>query len=139
MAADVIVEGNLGKDPEVRYTQSGKQVTELHIAATASRKDQNGNWEDDGDPLWVTAPFWGEQYGHLADALKKGDKVTVSGVLIQRGWEGNDGQRRTSLEIRFPRFRGVVPRKNTSQQQASFNAPQGGQQGDPWANAGAPF
>ena len=120
MAADITIEGNLGQDPEVRYTQ-------------------NGNWEDDGDPLWVTAPFWGEQYGHLADALKKGDKVTVSGVLIQRGWEGNDGQRRTSLEIRFPRFRGVVPRKNTTQQQASFNATPGGRQGDPWANAGAPF
>lgn len=139
MAADITVEGNLGQDPEVRYTQSGKQVTEIRIAATASRKTQDGNWEDDGDPLWVTASFWGEQYGHLADALKKGDKVTVSGVLIQRGWEGNDGQRHTSLEVKFPRFRGVIPRKNTSQQQASFNAPQGGQQGDPWANAGAPF
>jgi single-strand binding protein len=139
MAADITVEGNLGQDPEVRYTQSGKQVTELRIAATASHKDQNGNWEDDGDPLWVTATFWGEQYGHLADALKKGDKVTVSGVLIQRGWEGNDGQRRTSLEVKFPRFKGVIPRKNTSQQQASFNAPQGRQAVDPWENMKAPF
>lgn len=139
MAADITVEGNLGRDPEVRYTPNGKQVTELRIAATATRKDQNGNWEDDGDRLWVTAPFWGEQYGYLADTLKKGDKVTVSGVLIQRGWEGDDGQRRTSLEVRFPRFRGAIPRKDARQQQTSFNAPKGGQQGDPWANAGAPF
>lgn len=138
MAVDVTVEGSLGQDPEVRYTQDGKQVTKLHIAATA-RKNRDGNWEDDGDPLWVYASFWGEQYGYLADTLKKGYKVTVSGVLIQRGWDGNDGQRRTSLEVRFPRFRGIIPRKNTSQQQASFNAPQGGQQGDHWANAGAPF
>lgn len=139
MAADITVEGNLGQDPEVRYTQSGKQVTELRIAATATHKNQNGDWEDDGDPLWIAAPFWGEQHGHLADTLKKGDKVTVSGVLIQRGWDGKDGQRRTGLEIRYPRFRGVIPRKNANQQQESFNAPQGGQQGDPWANAGAPF
>ena len=139
MAADITVEGNLGRDPEVRYTPNGKQVTELRIAATATRKDQNGNREDDGDPLWVSAPFWGEQYGYLADTLKKGDKVTVTGVLIQRGWNGDDGQRHISLEVRFPRFRGATPRKNTSQQQASFSAPQGGQQGDPWANAGAPF
>lgn len=138
MACDITVEGNLGSDPEVRYTRNGKQVTELRIAATASRKGQNGNWEDDGDPLWVIAPFWGEQYGHLADTLKKGDKVTVTGVLVQRAWDGNGGQRRTSLEVRFPHFRGTIPRKG-GQQQATFTAPQGGQQGDPWANAGAPF
>jgi len=97
MACDITVEGNLGQDPEVKYTQSGQQITELRIAATASRKTQDGSWEDDGDPLWVTASFWGEQHGHLADTLKKGDKVTVTGLLIQRGWDGNDGQRRTSL------------------------------------------
>lgn len=101
MACDITVQENLGQDPEVKFTQSGKQVTELRIAATAARKDQNGQWTDDGDPLWVTAAFWGEQHGYLADTLKKGDKVTVTGLPIQRGWDG--------------------------------------QQGDPWANAGAPF
>lgn len=139
MACDVIVEGRLGAAPEVKFTQAGKQVTELRIAATASRKNQDGQWEDDGEPLWVTASFWGEQHGYLADTLKKGDKVTVTGVLIQRGWDGNDGQRRTALELRFPRFRGVISHKNASQQQASFEAPRGGQQSDPWASAGAPF
>lgn len=138
MACDITVEGNLGADPEVKYTQAGQQITELRIAATASRKTQDGSWEDDGDPLWVTASFWGEQHGHLADTLKKGDKVTVTGLLIQRGWDGNDGQRRTSLEVKFPRFRGVIPRKGNPQQ-TGFNAPKGGQQGDPWASAGAPF
>lgn len=138
MACDITVEGRLGADPEVKYTQDGKQITELRIAATASHKNQNGQWEDDGDPLWVTAAFWGEQHGHLADILKKGDKVTVTGLLIQRGWDGNDGQRHTSLEVKFPRFRGTVPRRN-SRQQAGFNAPGGGQQSDPWAQTGAPF
>ena len=72
MAADITVQGNLGQDPEVKFTPSGKQVTELRIAATASHKDQNGQWVDDGDPLWVTASFWGEQHGYLADTLKMG-------------------------------------------------------------------
>lgn len=139
MAADITVQGNLGQDPEVKFTPSGKQVTKLRIAATASHKDQNGQWVDDGDPLWVTAAFWGEQHDYLADTLKKGDKVTVTGLLVQRGWDSNDGQRRTSLEVKFPHFLGITPRKNAGQQQASFNAPQGGRQGDPWANAGAPF
>lgn len=139
MAADITAQGNLGQDPEVKFTQSGEQVTKLSIAATSAHKDQNGQWTDDGDPLWVTAAFWGEQYGYLADTLKKGDRVTVTGILIRRGWDGRDGQRRTSLEVKFPRFLGVTPRKSSSQQQASFTAPQSGQQGDPWANAGAPF
>lgn len=139
MACDIIVEGRLGAAPEVKFTQTGKQVTELRIAATPSRKNQNGQWEDDGDPLWVTAPFWGERHGYLADTLKKGDKVTVTGILIQRGWDGKDGQRRTALELRFPRFRGVIPHENANWQQAPFNTPQGGQQGDPWGSADAPF
>lgn len=138
MAADITVEGNLGQDPEVKFTRDGQQITTLSIAATPRHKDQNGQWVDDGDPLWITAAFWGEQHGHLADTLRKGDKVTVTGVLMQRGWEGNDGQRRTSLEVKFPRFRGVIPRHNR-QQQTTFNAPQGGQQGGPWAQTGTPF
>jgi len=139
VAADIIVEGNLGQDPEVKFTRDGQQITELRIAATPTHKDQSGQWVDDGDPLWVTAAFWGERYGHLADTLRKGDRVTVTGVLMQRGWEGSGGQRRTSLEVRFPRFRGTVPRRNVGQQPVTFNATQGGQQGDPWANANAPF
>jgi single-strand DNA-binding protein len=136
MPCDVTVEGNLGSDPEVKFLQSGEQVTELRIAATAGKKNQQGRWEDVGDPLWITASFWGEQNSHLADTLKKGDKVTVTGVLVQRGWEGQDGVRKTSLEVRYPRFKGVIPRR---QQQPAFQPPQGGQQGDPWAIQGAPF
>lgn len=134
MSAEIIATGNLGSDPETRFTQSGKQVTELRIACTAYRKNQAGQWEDEGDPLWVTAAFWGPEHEYLAQTLRKGDKVTVSGVLIQRGWEGQDGTRRTSLELRFPTFRGVVPKKGSPAQ-----APAGGTQGDPWATAEAPF
>ena len=64
--------------------------------------------------------------------------MTVTGLVSQRGWDGNDGRRRPSREGRFPRVRGVSPRRG-GQQQAGFNAPKGGQQGDPWAQAGAPF
>lgn len=137
MSCDITVEGNLGSDPEVKFLRAGEQITELRIAATPGKKNQQGQWEDIGDPLWVTASFWGEQNGYLADILKKGDKVTVTGILVQRGWEGQDGTRKTSLEVRYPRFKGVIPRHNN--QQASFSAPQGGQQGDPWAMQGAPF
>lgn len=136
MSCDITVEGNLGSDPEVKFLQSGEQITELRIAATPSKKNQQGQREDIGDPLWITASFWGNQNSYLADTLKKGDKVTVTGVLVQRGWEGPDGTRKTNLEVRYPRFKGVIPRRK---QQSGFNAPKGGQQGDPWATRGVPF
>lgn len=51
--------GNLGKDPQLRYTQNGTAVCEYSLGATASRQNQNGEWEDDGTPLWLSLTFWG--------------------------------------------------------------------------------
>lgn len=136
MAVETITEGNLVSDPEVRFTPSGKQVTELRIGATYSRRDkQTGNWEDEGDPLFITAPFWGEGYEHLHD-LRKGDRVTVTGPLKIRHYQNQNGETRESLEIIFPKFRGST-RKQA--QQTTYQAPAGGQTQAPWAAQGAPF
>lgn len=51
--------GNLGKDPQLRYTQNGTPVCEYSLGATASRQNQSGQWEDDGAPLWLSLTFWG--------------------------------------------------------------------------------
>ena len=144
MSATVTVTGNLGQDPAVRYTPSGKPVTELSIAATASHKDRaTGQWVDDGEPLWIRAPFWGEDHTHLADALHKGDKVTVTGALVRRVFDRREGGQGESLEVKFPRFLGVVPRRPQTPEGTSaarpnaagqWDAPQGGQPGDPWAS-----
>lgn len=136
MAVETVVTGNLVSDPEVRFTPNGKQVTELRIGATYSRRDkQTGQWEDEGDPLFVTAAFWGDGYEHI-HGLHKGDKVTVSGPLKLRSYQTQNGETRSSLELIFPRFLGTIPKKN---QQTSFQAPAGGQAQDPWAAQGAPF
>jgi single-strand DNA-binding protein len=135
MAIETVTTGNLVSDPEVRFTPNGKQVTELRIGATYSRRDkQTGQWEDEGDPLFVTASFWGDGYEHI-HSLRKGDRVAVSGPLKLRSYQTQNGETRESLELIFPRFLGSTPKKNP---QTSFQAPAGGQQQDPWAQ-GAPF
>ena len=144
MSAIVTVTGNLGQDPIVRYTGAGKPVTELSIAATASHKDRTtGQWVDDGEPLWIKAPFWGEEHTHLADALHKGDKVTVTGALVRRVFDRREGGHGESLEVKFPRFLGVIPRSPRTEPGVGTSAARpnaagqwdavgGGQPGDPW-------
>ena len=112
MSAHVTIIGNLGRKPEIAYTNTGKPVTTLSIACTATRQDKNnGQWTDDGDPLWIRAPFWGDEHTYLADALDKGARVTVDGTLIRRTYQRKDGSTGEALELRFPRLLGVVPRR----------------------------
>lgn len=116
MSARVTATGNLGDKPEVRYTPNGKAVTTLSIAATSTRLNKDtGRYEDNGDPLWIKVPFWGDEWTYLADILKKGDRVSVDGDLVLRSFQRNDGTNGSSLELRFPRFLGTVPRRPQSQ------------------------
>jgi single-stranded DNA-binding protein len=136
MAVETITTGNLVADAEVRFTPNGKQVTELRIGATYSRKDkQTGQWQDEGEPVFITAAFWGDGHEHLHN-LKKGTRVTVSGPLKVRTYQTQNGEDRTSLELIFPRFLGAIPKGD---QQTTYQAPAGGQAQDPWANQNAPF
>lgn len=155
MSAHVTLTGHLGRDPETRFTPQGQAVTTLSVACTRARRDkQTGRWEDDGDPLWITAALWGPGHTYLADALRKGDKVSLDGDLIRRAYTTRDGRAGESLELRYPRLLGVVPRppqpgqptggytsaspqaqQPSSQAAAAWGAPApgGGQDGDPWA------
>ena len=85
MALEAVLTGNLGGDPEMRYTPRGTAVLEMRVAATLSRKNRDtGKFEDDGDPLWVSVAFFGEEHEWLANLLRKGDRISVSGPLVRR-------------------------------------------------------
>ena len=87
MAVETITTGTLVKDPEVHYAQSGAPLTSLRIGATRRAKDKStGRWDDDGAPLYVSAVLFGEENTYLADILKKGDRVTVTGTMTLREW-----------------------------------------------------
>lgn len=107
MTATVTVTGNLTQDPEVKYLKSGKPVTEMRIGATRRRNNQ-GTWEDDGAPLFLSLSLFGDKDTWLADTLTKGDTVTVTGDLIRRTYKRQDGTEGESLEVRFPRLLGYI-------------------------------
>ena len=87
MAVDTVTTGTLVKDPEIHYARSGAPITSLRIGATRRAKDKStGEWSDDGAPLYVSAVLFGEENTYLADILRKGDRVTVTGTMALREW-----------------------------------------------------
>jgi len=108
MAAEITVTGTLTRDPEIKYAQSGTAMLRLSLAAT--RRTQNRDtkqWEDDGDPLYVDVTFFGDRENYLGDVLHKGDRVSVTGVLVRRDWESGT-KSGVALEVRFPKLLGYV-------------------------------
>lgn len=117
MTATITVTGNLTAAPEVKRLPSGKPVTELRLGATR-RRNNNGTWEDDGAPLFLSASLFGDKDTWVADALAKGDAVTVTGELVRRTYTRSDGIEGEALEVRFPRLLGYI-RKTDKQGGAS--------------------
>jgi single-strand DNA-binding protein len=90
--------GNLGADPEMRYTPNGRPVTQFNVAVNQSTKNQQtGEWVEATD--WFRVSVWGDRAERAAETLRKGNKVFVEGRFKTREFEGRDGKARTSLEI----------------------------------------
>jgi single-strand DNA-binding protein len=94
----IMLIGNLGRDPEMRYTPNGKPVTQFSIAVSHSRPDGQGGWIDDGTD-WFRVSVFGDRAERAADQLRKGHKVFVEGRFKSREFEGKDGEKRTSLDV----------------------------------------
>lgn len=97
MANRISVTGNLGGDPELRFTQSGKAVANLRVADT-HRIKRGDQWED-GSTLWLAVVVWGEAAENLCETLHKGDRVMVSGRLESQDWTDSEGKPRTSVVV----------------------------------------
>ncbi len=94
----VMIIGNLGRDPEMRYTPNGRPVTEFSVAVNQSTKNQQtGEWVEATD--WFRVTVWGDRAERTAEQLRKGNRVFVEGRFRTREFEGRDGQKRISLEI----------------------------------------
>ena len=93
----VLLLGNLGKDPEVRYTQGGTTVANLRIATTERRPDGNGGWQDQTE--WHSVVVFGKQADNVKKYLTKGRQIFVEGSLRTRQWQDQAGQKRYSTEV----------------------------------------
>jgi single-strand DNA-binding protein len=95
----VMIIGNLGRDPEMRYTPNGRQVTEFSVAVTHRGRDaQTGEWADQGTD-WFRVTVWGDRAERAAEEFRKGNRVFVEGRFRTREYDAKDGTHRTSLEI----------------------------------------
>jgi single-strand DNA-binding protein len=94
----VILVGNLGGDPEVRYMPSGNAVTNVTLATSESWKDkQTGQMQERTE--WHRVVFFNRLAEIAGEYLRKGSKVYVEGSLRTRKWQGQDGQDRYTTEI----------------------------------------
>jgi single-strand DNA-binding protein len=98
----VILIGNLGRDPEMRYLPSGDAVANLRIATTEKYKDKSGEMQEATE--WHTVAFFGKTAEVCGQYLKKGSQIYVEGSLRTRKWQDKDGNDRYTTEIRGDRM-----------------------------------
>lgn len=119
----IIIVGNLGRDPEMRYTPSGQAVTTLSVAS--SRNYQDGSGQQVKETIWFRVTTWGKTAENCNQYLHKGQKVLVEGRLVPdlntggpRIWNRQDGTPGASFEVsaqtvRFLSSRGEVDMEST--------------------------
>ena len=93
----VILVGNLGDDPETKYTQSGMAVTLIRLATTSVRKDRDGNTQERTE--WHRVKFFGKLGEIAGEYLRKGSQVYVEGRITYSEHTGDDGQKRYYTDI----------------------------------------
>jgi single-strand DNA-binding protein len=89
--------GNLGRDPEMRYTPGGQPTTTFSVAVNRSRCGQDGQRTEETD--WFRVATWDNLAETAGEYLKKGQRVYVEGRLQNRRCTGNDGVERTAVEV----------------------------------------
>ena len=92
-----ILVGNLGADPELKYTQGGQAVLKLRIATTESFMNKGGERQERTD--WHTVVVWGKRGEALNKILSKGRTVWIEGRIQTRSWEDKDGGKRYATDI----------------------------------------
>lgn len=123
---DIRMVGTIVADPELRFTPSGKAVTNFRVATNRSAKE-NGEWVQK-DSCFLTCTIWEQKAEAVAELVQRGDKVIVHGTLRQREYETREGEKRTVYEVSAQEVALVV--KGQVAERSN------GQRNDPWANAG---
>ena len=93
----VMIIGNLGRDPEMRYTPSGRPVTSFSVVTTRTWTSGEGERHEESE--WFNVVAWGNLAEICNQYLKKGQQVYVEGRLQTRGWEDDDGKKHYRTEV----------------------------------------
>jgi single-strand DNA-binding protein len=128
----VILIGNLGRDPELRYTQGGQAVANFSVATTEKYSSRDGTPQERTE--WHRIVVWGKQAENCAQYLSKGRTVYVEGRLQTREWEDREGNKRNTTEINAQRVQFLGgPREGSGAggTRSSSSSPQEPQEGPP--------
>ncbi|HXI03591.1 MAG TPA: single-stranded DNA-binding protein [Candidatus Saccharimonadales bacterium] len=98
----VILVGNVGRDPELRYTPSGTAVATFSLATNEAWTSKSGERQERTE--WHRIVVWGKQAQVAGEWVKKGKQLYVEGSLQTRQWEDRNGQKRTTTEVKAQRF-----------------------------------
>lgn len=140
--SDITTSGNIG-EPTLKFTPGGKAVLEFPLAENHSKKNAQGGWDEDGT-TWRRVTVWEKKAEVLAEVLKRGDRVIVTGQERLREYEAKDGSTGKSLEL-TAREVGIIPKappaNGGSAGRGNSDATWGNQSanvgGDPWGQGGA--
>ncbi|MFQ5767029.1 MAG: single-stranded DNA-binding protein [Acidobacteriota bacterium] len=121
----VILIGNLGRDPELRYTQNQTPVCNFTLATNEVWVDKSGQKQERTE--WHKVVVWGRQGEQVSKYLKKGSQVFVEGSLNTRSWEDKDGQKRYVTEVKAQNVRFLDRKGDTSSQGGGGTPMDGGE------------
>ena len=110
----VFLMGNLTRDPELRYVPSGTAVANFTVAVNRQYKDSAGEKKE--DVSFVRVVIWGKMAEVCGEYLSKGRPVLVEGRLKSRTWEGQDGQKRSTMEVMATNVQFLGSRGDRAQQ-----------------------
>jgi single-strand DNA-binding protein len=117
----VIIIGNLGRDPDVRYMPDGGAVANISVATTDSWKDKSGEKQERTE--WHRVAFFGKLAEIAGEYLKKGSQVYVEGSLRTRKWQDKEGKDRYTTEIVADRMQMLGSRAGGSESMVREEAP----------------
>lgn len=89
--------GNMTRDAELRFSNSGTAMASFGLAVNKRRKGVNGEYEDEAH--FFDIQTFGDLAEHVAESLEKGARVAINGQLAQRSWETTDGDKRSKVEV----------------------------------------
>src|SRR4051794_10875993 len=128
--------GNLGRDPEMRYTPNGQAVTQFTVAVNRNFRGQDGEWQEETE--WFRVVAWGQTGERAAENLRKGNKVYVEGRIQTRQWEDQTGQKRYTTELIANQVSSLERRDRDEEAPFPDEAPAGFGRATAGAAAGAP-
>lgn len=137
MFQQIMLVGNLGRDPEMRYTASGVPVTSFSVAVNRRFQGQDGQWQD--KTVWFRVSAWQKLAETTSQYLTKGSKVLVIGEMEEpRIWTDREGQPQASLDVRAQTVRFLSTRGETGAPGGDYQREPAGARGNTQGNDGPP-